>query len=184
MQLRENLTKSTLLLLPLVVENLTSADIFDKKDLQVCRNNLSFINAYNDDINRPFLTDDVFVAFDFKLDTNYARRSTKLRKLSGFKEDSYYVINKKSYLIYRFEVPQDLVDDYENIVAGHYSLVSFKAKAKILSFWGGYENIIREILGLFTKEAGVKIEDQVAENTYIPQKKMFEEAFANLDIVA
>lgn len=165
MKLKEEINLSTLLLLPLLVdENLTANDLFDNLNLNICRQTLSFVNAYNYDINDPNNINTTFILFDFKIDDKYVIRSNKLKALNNYKSNSFYKINKKDYLLYRFSISKKLFDDYKNLEKGLYASVSFDTKAKILSFWGGYKKQIDDILRIFRGLIIQPIYDEIGED--------------------
>ena len=96
MELR-NLNDVSTYILPLIDDSITLDDISI---------NSGFINAYTEDINRPYLEDKVFLLYDSKVNTAESmNRFRKFRDLDTLYNMKYIQINKHPYTVYCFSNP-------------------------------------------------------------------------------
>lgn len=161
-------TKSTMYLLPLIAQDaFTCSSIINEKS--------SFVNAYNRDINTPSLDKNIFLLFNFKLDSFYVKMHKKLESLEGYLNNSTYIVDDKSYLLYRYEIPSRFIDDYELIVNGNYSRLSDACKNTIVKFWENNRDFLHSVFQINTNS---ELLDEIGENTYSPTS-IFESEFVN-----
>lgn len=179
MQLKENFTIASLLLMPLYFDKkLTVLDLTNNMDLEKVRSINSFVNAYTYDKNEPADLNQLYLLYDFKVDNAYVKLITKLKTLDNYVDDKFYIIDGVKYLMYRINPIDSLVDDIENIKAGHYTLISDEAKSLIFSFWGTYPEIIKKILVLL-KTNSTSISEEIDENTYIRNSHLGDHVFTD-----
>ena len=110
------------LAIPLLNDNITLSDI--EKDS-------GFVEAYFEDINRPYLTDHIFLMYDDTIKgEKVAKRFCKLGKLNSCYGKRFATINGKLYTVYMFTINKTI----RNLRAGNI-LLSVTQKQKILDFW-------------------------------------------------
>lgn len=90
-----------------------------------------FVEAYFEDINKPHLTDHIFLMYDDTIKgNNVAKRFCKLGKLNSCYGTRMVRINGKLYTVYIFTINKTI----RNLRAGNI-LLSVSQKEKILDFW-------------------------------------------------
>lgn len=105
-----NKNKSTIFILPMVLEDTKSEDIITD----------GFINTYIADFERPEFDDFVLlVRKDNMKDT----------------ENLDMVYDNEDDLVYVFKVPEKYLEDYFKIIAGEYSSTSESYKNAVRAFW-------------------------------------------------
>ena len=157
MQISEE-TKSTIYLLPLIANNQFTISQFDPIDS-------TFVNAYNQDINAPYLQENIFLLFKYSLDDYYVKTHKLLEPAEGYITDSMYTIDGKDYLVYKFNIPADFIEDYKHIVNGNYKYLSDKCKQTIVNFW---ENKREFLYSAFKQTNNIELQDIIGENAYHP----------------
>lgn len=86
-----------------------------------------FIDAYNEDINRPYLTDCIFLMYTGKLDTKEKLdRHVRFQRSPYLHDCDVVRINKKYYMLYTFVLTNDLK---------HMFTKSAESKKKLIDFW-------------------------------------------------
>ena len=105
-----NKNKSTIFILPMVLEDTKSEDIITD----------GFINTYIADFERPEFDDFVLL----------------IRKDNMINTESLdMVYDSEDDLVYVFKVPEKYLEDYFKIIAGEYSSTSESYKKASLAFW-------------------------------------------------
>lgn len=90
-----------------------------------------FVGAYFEDINRPYLTDHMFLMYDDAVKgENVAKRFYKMKKLNSCHSSRIVRINDKPYTVYVFTINKTI----KNLREGNI-LLSVKQKERILDFW-------------------------------------------------
>ena len=121
----KNLNDVSTYILPLIDDSITLDDISI---------NSGFINAYTEDINRPYLEDKVFLLYDSKVNTvESMNRFRKFRDLDTLYNMKYIQINKHPYTVYCFSNPTYKKDISSLISIG--KTITTDASVKILKFW-------------------------------------------------
>lgn len=113
------------LVVPLLDDNI------DPDDLSL---ESGFINAYTDDINRPYFDNHIFLMYDSNIATvKSMNRFRKFKALGTLFTSRYVTINKKHYIIYVFSrVPKG--NELKNVLNGS-GCISAAAKLSIYNFW-------------------------------------------------
>lgn len=118
-----NKTLTTRYILPFLFEN---KDIFNDEH--------SFVNAYVEDINRPYIENSIFVLFESNTSVYDKIRNT-------VKENPYYYgeydvfIDGKYYNEYVFTIPKEKRDIIDCIKTGYSNSLSHENKERIINFW-------------------------------------------------
>lgn len=121
----KNLNDVSIYILPLLDSNITLDDI---------SSNSGFINAYTEDINRPYLEDKVFLLYDSKANTvESMNRFRKFKCLDTLYNIKYIQINKHPYTVYCFNNLSYKKDINSLISIGKTSTID--ASTEILNFW-------------------------------------------------
>lgn len=90
-----------------------------------------FVEAYFEDINKPYLTDHIFLMYDDSVKgNNVALRFAKLGKLNSCYGTRIVRIKDKCYTVYTFTIDRTI----RNLRAGNI-LLSVSQKQRILDFW-------------------------------------------------
>lgn len=93
--------------------------------------NAGFVGAYFEDINRPYLTDHMFLMYDDTVKGKaVANRFYKLRKLNSCHSTRVVRIDGKSYTVYVFTINKAI----KNLRDGNI-ILSVSQKDQILKFW-------------------------------------------------
>lgn len=170
MILREKINLSLLCLLPLIAkEKEVYLDYIDG-DLYKNRNSGSFINGYYSDINRPWLNSHVFLMYETVSQTPL-KIMTLLESNENFINQSSYRIANAFYNVYTFSISIEHKRDYDLMIKGEYSKISYENKIKILLFWNLTVNSIlfKGLFPQYDKETLDKFnEESIGEKDYIP----------------
>lgn len=91
-----NLNDVSIYIIPLIDDNITLEDISVES---------GFINAYTEDIDRPYLTDKIFLLYDSSIVTiESTNRFAKFQNLDTLHHSKYIKINKKHCILYCFTI--------------------------------------------------------------------------------
>lgn len=91
-----NLNDVSIYIVPLIDDNITLTDLSVES---------GFVNAYTEDIDRPYLEDKVFLLYDSSVNTKESlARSKKFSQLDTIHHKKYLKINKKHYTLYCFNL--------------------------------------------------------------------------------
>lgn len=92
----KNLNDVSIYIVPLIDDNITLTDLSIES---------GFVNAYTEDIDRPYLEDKVFLLYDSSVNTRESLdRFLKFSKLDTLHHQKYIKINKKHYTLYCFNL--------------------------------------------------------------------------------
>lgn len=110
------------------------------KDIQECS---GFVGAYFEDINKPALTNHIFLVYDMNsTGDNIAKCLHKLFKLDNRYGTRIAYINSKPYSIYSFTINETI----RHLRDGNI-LLNIAQKKRILDFWGSKDGwILNNIL--------------------------------------
>lgn len=91
-----NLNDVSIYIVPLIDPNISLTDISVES---------GFVNAYTEDIDRPYLEDKVFMLYDTSVNTvESMNRYLKFSKLDTLHHTKYIKIDKKHYILYCFNI--------------------------------------------------------------------------------
>ena len=145
----------TKLILPLIDENLTLEDISPKT---------GFVDIYTFDINRPSLTNYVFLMYKVDPTEEFIRVKNKLTALKTFYSKKHVKINNVLYIIYTFIINTSIKYIRKNAP----SMLNKDDKVKIGKFWKYTDVDVTDFL-LGYNYIGNKFEDVVIpEEDYSP----------------
>lgn len=118
-----NKTLTTRYILPFLFENET---IFNDK--------YSFVNAYIEDINRPYIENSIFVLF--KYDSKVYDEVNKKMESNPYYYDKFNIfIDNEYYNEYVFIIPKDKKSTIDCIKSGFSNVISQENKERIINFW-------------------------------------------------
>lgn len=144
----------TKLIIPLLNDNIEYEDL---------DSSTGFVNAYTEDLNRPYMQDYIFLMYKSSA-PNALKRFLKFKNLD-MHSTKYSVINKEHYTIYAFPIIQNK-KDIRNILKG-YDISNADNKLKIYQFWKNneVENLKSRI---FDNHFSIlpAIEDKIPEEDY------------------
>lgn len=121
----KNLNHVAKLVIPLLDDNITLDDISFES---------GFVNAYTDDINRPYMDNHIFLLYDSSFNTiESLNRYLKFRELETIHSSRYIMINKKHYILYSFSRSNN-VSAINSIIRGS-GTTAVNAKLDIYNFW-------------------------------------------------
>lgn len=98
----------------------------------------SFINAYIQDINRPYLEDKIFIVFEYDPKV-YSEVNNEMTSNSCYFTKYDLHINNKYYIEYVFVIPPKHNITIKNIIDGKFNYISSEYKTNIISFWGNID---------------------------------------------
>ena len=121
----KNLNDVSIYMIPLLDDNITLEDISPRS---------GFINAYTEDINRPYLENKIFLLYDSKVNTvESLNRFRKFSYLDTLYNIRYIQINKHPYTVYCFNNPVYSKDIDSLTKIG--KTITTKANLEINRFW-------------------------------------------------
>lgn len=140
----------------------------DADDLSI---DSGFVNAYTDDINKPYLDNHIFLLYDSSVNTvRSMNRFRKFRNLDSLFTSRYVTINKKHYIIYVFSRVSKS-NEIKNILNGS-GCIPVTAKLDIYNFWKDvpFESYNYEI---FLPHFGFckKVQEELPEEDYYPYEQ-------------
>lgn len=110
------------LIIPLLDDTITEQDL--SKDN-------GFINVYNEDINRPYLDNHIFLLYRYYNNEKEVARDEKFRKSPCLYNSDIIKINNKLYLLYSFSIVNKTI---RNIMNNSF-IIPKEDKIKICKFW-------------------------------------------------
>lgn len=120
------------LMIPLISDNITVDDLSEE---------CGFVNAFTNDINKPYLDNHVFLMYEW--DTNSHKkfkRYMKLKKDKNIHSCMKYIINGKKYLIYVYCLKGKEITELKS----NYITFTGQKKLKIIDFWRTKDKDINE----------------------------------------
>ncbi len=101
-------------------------------NLKDIKSDSGFVDAYFEDINKPFITNCIFLMYDINSkEPNVANCFYKLQRLNNRYSTRVVSINGKQYIVYYFTINKTI----RNLRDGNI-LLSVAQKQRILDFWG------------------------------------------------
>ena len=104
-------------------------------DKKYFTNKYSFINAYIQDINRPYLEDKIFIVFEYDPKV-YSEVNNEMTSNSYYFTKYDLRMNNKYYIEYVFVIPPKHNITIKSIIDGKFNYISAECKINIISFWG------------------------------------------------
>lgn len=109
--------------------------IFEKKD--VLFNKYGFINAFLEDINKPWLNNHIFILYESSSISSSIENDMKKNK---YYYDTYQiVIDNHFYDEYVFIIPPEIKITVDSFKQFSYNVLSADKKIKILKFWNCFD---------------------------------------------
>ena len=93
----------------------------------------SFINAYIQDINRPYLEDKIFIVFEYDPKV-YSEVNNEMTSNSYYFTKYDLHMNNKYYIEYVFVIPPKHNITIKSIIDGKFNYISAECKINIISF--------------------------------------------------
>lgn len=111
------------LAIPLLDSNITKDDLSKEA---------GFVDAYNENINRPYLTNHIFLLYEYYSNTEKSiKRDEKLKNSPYLYDEQVISINKKPYLLYTFSVLNKTI----NNILSDIPTIPNKEKLQIAKCW-------------------------------------------------
>lgn len=114
------MSKLTKIIIPLIDDNISKDDISE---------DTGFIDAYTEDINRPFLDSHIFLMYNWE-DKKSTKVFYKFRSISSFYGYKIIYLNGKAYIVYTF-TSNSLINRLKRGIA----ILRDVNKQRILQFW-------------------------------------------------
>lgn len=155
MILKEEITDESIFLLPLYFNTPDSSIITDKKNLNIERYGIRFVNAYSDNFNiGKSLPNQLFVLFGLPLSFKERNRIMKEADPSAIK---FYIFEKKYYICYQLNCNNKFEKDVIAIKENRWIDVSQDTIIHIIQFWGKYADILKKVLNKFDNPLSSKL---------------------------
>jgi len=153
MILRGRKTDATTFIMPL---------LFDKNDWFISvYNNSGFVNAYLEDINRPYLCNHLFLVYESCALTG--ERINDILTDNVYYYSKYYItIDDTHYTIYAFIRPMNYDKIIKTIIDGERYNLDDNTKAKITSYWDLKPND-KNFKKLFNQPTTITLEDKIKD---------------------
>lgn len=143
------------MIIPLLDPTITKDDISEEA---------GFVDGYLYDINRPSLTDNVFLMYRTHTnDIKAVRREEKFNKSPYIRSIRYVRIHDEMYVIYTFVI---LNKDIRSLKLGR-PLSTVKNTFRILSFWHGNDSTVNKAI-VWPNESYTVQTEGVPEEDYVP----------------
>lgn len=154
------MNKVSKLIVPLLDDTLTREDLLPDS---------GFVDAYTEDINRPYLEDMVFLMYKSKA-PKALLRFIKFKKLDTIHSTRYITINKEHYTVYAFNKVKNK-KDINNLISGK-DISSTNNKLRIYNFWqkSEIESLIDRIFGIHYRFSD-SIREILPEEDYYPYEE-------------
>lgn len=147
-QTRKN-TKTTVFLTAMLADGCRIEFFTGIKDYTTNKNNSPFINAFINDVNKPWLDHHIFLVYRLELTNKFMLIDKRLRSLPNYATDYHYVQNSEDMIVYVFEISDIWKTTYNLFKEGLYSKFDNNYKIDILRFWKlGIDNDIFSYLFL------------------------------------
>lgn len=126
MTVSKNLNDVSIFIVPLLDDNITQSDLSEES---------GFVNAYTNDINRPYLYDNIFLMYKSSANTiESMNRFKKFKQLDTIHNTIYITINGEHYIVYTFQKVKNRLD-VKNLLIGS-KCIDLNSKLYISNFWG------------------------------------------------
>jgi len=145
------------MIIPLLDPDITKDDISEEA---------GFVDGYLYDINRPSLTDNVFLMYKaYTHDIKAVRREEKFNDSPYIRSKRYIRVNGELYIVYTFVITEK---DIRSLKKG-LSLSTVNNTFRILSFWHGNDSTVNRAIVWPNESYTVQLEG-VPEEDYIPNE--------------
>ena len=145
------------LIIPLLDPDITKDDISEEA---------GFIDGYLYDINRPSLTDNVFLMYKaYTNDIKAVRREEKFNNSPFIRSKRYIRVNDELYIIYTFSI---INKDIRSLKLGR-PLTTVENTFRVLSFWHGNDSTVNKAFVWPGESYSVQTEG-VPEEDYHPNE--------------
>lgn len=163
----EQLNDTTIYILPLLVHNIISkSELLNKRS--------GFINAYLEDINRPYLEDKLLIIIKIKNTVECYDLMDKFEALDIYHSKYYTRINRERYMIYVFTLLPTIKKEVNKLKCHDCVNLLFCSKCKIIDFWENKSSGL-ESKNLFNVRRIDNIHykpDVIPEEDYLPNLKL------------
>ena len=151
----KNYNNTTKLIVPLLDDNLTLDD--------VCEDS-GFVNAFTEDINKPFYDNHIFLLYK-SIDTKKSLdRFQKFNKLETIHNSRYITIDREHYIVYTFIKRNKNINNI--LKCGQ--CFNPKDALEINNFWKNIDNDLFQRLFVPQYEYSKDIKDVLPEEDYYP----------------
>lgn len=151
----KNYNLTTKLIIPLLDDNIVLEDVSEES---------GFVNAYTDDINKPFYDNHIFLLYKSVDTIESLRRFQKFNKLTTIHNIRYITINNEHYIVYTFV---KINKDINNILKCG-QCFNPKISLEINNFWKNIDNDLFQRLFIPQYEYSKDIKDILPEEDYYP----------------
>lgn len=138
------------LIIPLLDDSITKEDVKEEN---------GFIGIYNTDMNRPQLTNHIFLLYDYNTDSEGVKRYHKLKKSPYLYDWDVVMIKHKPYLLYSFAI---LNKSVKNIMKNNF-FITRNDKFRIYKFWDYKDEDINDYI--ITQRIKETFKDSVVPET-------------------
>ena len=151
----KNYNLTTKLIIPLLDDNIVLEDVSEES---------GFVNAFTDDINKPFYDNHIFLLYKSVDTIESLRRFQKFNKLTTIHNIRYITINNEHYIVYTFV---KINKDINNILKCG-QCFNPKNSFEINNFWRNIDNDLFQRLFIPQYEYSKDIKDILPEEDYYP----------------
>lgn len=151
----KNYNLTTKLIIPLLDDNIVLEDVSEES---------GFVNAFTDDINKPFYDNHIFLLYKSVDTIESLRRFQKFNKLTTIHNIRYITINNEHYIVYTFV---KINKDINNILKCG-QCFNPKNSLEINNFWKNIDNDLFQRLFIPQYEYSKDIKDILPEEDYYP----------------
>ena len=151
----KNYNLTTKLIIPLLDDNITLEDISEES---------GFVNAFTEDINKPYYDNHIFLLYKSVDTIESLRRFQKFNVLETIHNIRYITINKEHYIVYTFV---KINKDINNILKCG-QCFNPKDALEINNFWKDIDNDLFQRLFIPQYEYTKDIKDVLPEEDYYP----------------
>lgn len=145
------------MIVPLLDENIKAED-FSK--------NSHFVDAYNSDINSPYLNNNIFLLYEYTADKESCLRNARFISSPYLYDSKVITINKRPYFLYTFSIVNNSIKRLRN----NLSPINKEDLFKIYRFWDYKDSDINNYI--LTRNITTKFEDKsVPEIDWIPDEE-------------
>lgn len=163
-----NKTLTTRYILPFIFD---SSELFQEK--------YKFVNAYIEDINRPFLDNHVLLVFEYNSEINDELES-KIKQNNWFCAKYDLFIDGIFYIEYVFIIPHYFKKIINTIKDGYFNSIDENSKIRIISFWNNIDfSYLKDLLNNSTDLT--KIKSLIDRNEIITEE---DPPFENTDVLS
>ena len=151
----KNYNLTTKLIVPLLDANITLDDVSEAS---------GFVNAFTDDINKPYYDNHIFLLYK-SVDTSESfKRFQKFNLLSTIHNTRYITINKEHYIVYTFVKTKNNI----NNILRCGQCFNPKDALEINNFWKNIDSDMFQRLFTPMYEYSKDIKDTLPEEDYYP----------------